>query len=101
MLAFCAKSAIISCGKNAAFSADGRPRTAAKREYTMQAFEILLPLALILCLSKLMGLGAHRIGMPAVIGMLLAGILIGSSNTSPGSPSKTSCLRTRWCSSSP
>lgn len=46
------------------------PRTAAKREYTMQAFEILLPLALILCLSKLMGLGAHRIGMPAVIGML-------------------------------
>ena len=76
----------------------------------MQAFEILLPLALILCLSKLMGLGAHRIGMPAVIGMLLAGILIGLleyipweplQNLPPGSPSKTSCLQTRWCSSSP
>jgi len=43
----------------------------------MQAFEILLPLALILCLGKLMGLGAQKIGMPAVIGMLVAGILIG------------------------
>ena len=43
----------------------------------MEAFEILLPLALILLLSKLMGLGAHKIGMPAVIGMLLAGIMIG------------------------
>ena len=43
----------------------------------MSAFEILLPLALILCLTKLLGLGAHRIGMPAVIGMLIAGLLIG------------------------
>ena len=42
----------------------------------MSAFEILLPLALILCLTKLLGLGAHRIGMPAVIGMLIAGLLI-------------------------
>ena len=52
----------------------------------MQAFEILLPLALILCLSKLMGLGAHRIGMPAVIGMLLAGILIGLLEYIPWEP---------------
>ena len=43
----------------------------------MQPFEILLPLALILLLSKLMGLGAHKAGMPAVIGMLVAGVLIG------------------------
>ena len=43
----------------------------------MEAFEILLPLALILCLTKLLGLGTHKIGMPAVIGMLLAGVLIG------------------------
>ncbi|MBQ3506462.1 MAG: cation:proton antiporter [Clostridia bacterium] len=43
----------------------------------MAAFEILLPLALILCLTKSLGLGAHKIGLPAVIGMLVAGVLIG------------------------
>lgn len=43
----------------------------------MDAFEILVPLALILCLTKLLGLGAHKIGLPAVIGMLVAGVLIG------------------------
>lgn len=43
----------------------------------MAAYEILLPLALILCLTKLFALGAHRIGLPAVIGMLIAGLLIG------------------------
>ena len=43
----------------------------------MSPYEILLPLALILCLTKLLGLGAHRIGLPAVIGMLIAGLLIG------------------------
>ncbi len=52
----------------------------------MEAFEILLPLALILLLSKLMGLGAHKIGMPAVIGMLLAGILIGLLKYIPWDP---------------
>ena len=52
----------------------------------MEAFEILLPLALILLLSKLMGLGAHKIGMPAVIGMLLAGILIGLLRYIPWAP---------------
>ncbi len=54
----------------------------------MEAFEILLPLALILCLGKLMGLGAHRIGMPAVIGMLAAGILIGLIQYIPWEPLK-------------
>ena len=43
----------------------------------MEAFEILLPLALILCLTKLLGLGVHKIGLPAVIGMLFAGVLVG------------------------
>lgn len=43
----------------------------------MSAYEILLPLALILSLTKLLGLGAHKIGLPAVIGMLIAGLLIG------------------------
>ncbi len=52
----------------------------------MQAFEVLLPLALILCLGKLMGLGAHRIGMPSVIGMLVAGIAIGLLKYIPWAP---------------
>lgn len=52
----------------------------------MEAFEILLPLALILCLGKLMGIGAHRIGMPTVIGMLVAGILIGAMKYIPWAP---------------
>ncbi len=52
----------------------------------MEAFEILLPLALILLLAKLMGLGTHRLGMPAVIGMLVAGILIGVLEFIPWQP---------------
>ena len=54
----------------------------------MEAFEILLPLALILLLAKLMGLGSHRLGMPAVIGMLVAGILIGALQFIPWAPLK-------------
>ena len=38
----------------------------------MSAFEILLPLALILSLTKLLGLGSQKVGLPAVIGMLIA-----------------------------
>ncbi len=52
----------------------------------MEAFEILLPLALILLFAKLMGLGTHRLGMPAVIGMLVAGILIGVLQFIPWAP---------------
>ena len=52
----------------------------------MEAFEILLPLALILLFAKLMGLGSHRLGMPAVIGMLVAGILIGALEFIPWAP---------------
>ncbi len=50
----------------------------------MEFYEILLPLALILFLSKLLGLGAQKIGMPAVIGMLFAGILISLIQYIPG-----------------
>ena len=52
----------------------------------MEAFEILLPLALILLFAKLMGLGSHRLGMPAVIGMLVAGLLIGALDFIPWQP---------------
>ncbi len=52
----------------------------------MEPFEILLPLALIFLLAKLLGLGAHRLGMPAVIGMLIAGILIGLLDFIPWEP---------------
>ena len=55
----------------------------------MQPFELLLPLALILLLSKLMGLGAHKCGMPAVIGMLVAGILVGLLRYIPWEPLQT------------
>lgn len=40
-------------------------------------YEIFLPLALILVLSKLLGLTSKKIALPAVIGMLITGILIG------------------------
>ncbi|MDE5896606.1 MAG: cation:proton antiporter, partial [Clostridia bacterium] len=52
----------------------------------MEPFELLLPLAVILLLSKLMGLGSHKCGMPAVIGMLAAGILIGLLEFIPWEP---------------
>jgi len=50
----------------------------------MEVFEILLPIGLILLLSKLLGLGAKHIGMPAVIGMLVTGLLIGALQYVPG-----------------
>lgn len=50
----------------------------------MEIYELLLPLALILALSKLLGLGAQKIGMPAVVGMLVAGILISLLDYIPG-----------------
>lgn len=52
----------------------------------MHAFEILLPLALILSLTKILGLGAHKLGLPAVIGMLIAGVLIGLLKYIPFEP---------------
>ena len=50
----------------------------------MEVFELLLPIALILFLAKLFGLGAQKIGMPAVIGMLIAGLLLSLLHYIPG-----------------
>lgn len=50
----------------------------------IEIFEILLPLALILFLSKLLGLTSKKIGLPAVVGMLVTGILIGLVQFIPG-----------------
>lgn len=43
----------------------------------IEAFEILLPLAMILVLSKLLSIGARKLGLPQVIGLLLTGVLLG------------------------
>lgn len=45
---------------------------------------ILLPLALILALSKIFVKGCGKVGLPNVVGMLLAGILIGCIRYIPG-----------------
>lgn len=50
----------------------------------MEVFEILLPIGLILLLSKILGIGARHIGLPAVIGMLVAGLLMGAVQYIPG-----------------
>lgn len=42
-----------------------------------ETYEILLPLALILLLAKLFSLLGKKMGLPQVVGMLVAGILIG------------------------
>ncbi|MCM1306061.1 MAG: cation:proton antiporter [Bacteroides sp.] len=42
-----------------------------------EAFELLLPLALILLLSKFFSLVGKKLGLPQVVGMLVAGILLG------------------------
>lgn len=49
----------------------------AANENPIEYFEILLPLALILICSKLLALGGKKIGLPQVVGMLIAGILLG------------------------
>ncbi len=43
----------------------------------MEYYSVLLPIALIMALSKLLVKGCERVNMPKVVGMLLAGILIG------------------------
>ena len=42
-----------------------------------ETYEILLPLALILLCAKLFSLLGKKIGLPQVVGMLVAGILLG------------------------
>ena len=53
---------------------------------SIEAFEVLLPLALILILSKLLSLGCRKIGLPQVVGMLLAGIILGLITLIPNEP---------------
>lgn len=43
----------------------------------IQVISLLLPLALILLISKLLQIGCKKIKLPQVIGMLLAGIIVG------------------------
>lgn len=43
----------------------------------IETFEILLPLASILVLSKLLSILARKLGMPQVMGLLLTGVLLG------------------------
>lgn len=43
----------------------------------MEYYTLLLPLALILLLSKIMSIVFKRFGLPQVVGMLLAGVLLG------------------------
>lgn len=50
----------------------------------MQYYELLLPLAIILLLSKAMSIVFKRFGLPQVVGMLLAGILLGLIKLIPG-----------------
>lgn len=51
---------------------------------SIEYFEILLPLALILILAKYLSLLGKKIGLPQVVGMLVAGILIGLIKYIPG-----------------
>ncbi|MBQ8828089.1 MAG: cation:proton antiporter [Clostridia bacterium] len=50
----------------------------------MEFYEILLPLALVLFLSKTFSKVLVKFGMPQVVGMLLAGVVIGLINYIPG-----------------
>ncbi|MCR5231370.1 MAG: cation:proton antiporter [Acholeplasmatales bacterium] len=52
----------------------------------IQIFEVLLPLALILVVSKLLSIGARKIGLPQVIGMLLTGVILGCIVFIPNQP---------------
>ncbi len=50
----------------------------------MEYYSVLLPLALIMATSKFLSKAAAKINMPQVVGMLLAGVLIGLVNYIPG-----------------
>lgn len=49
----------------------------------VNALSLLLPLSLIILLSKLLQMGCKKIKLPQVVGMLLAGIIIGCSQYLP------------------
>lgn len=52
--------------------------------FEIDTINLLLPLALILLLSKLLQMGCKKIKMPQVVGMLLAGIIIAFIDKIPG-----------------
>lgn len=52
--------------------------------FEIDTISLLLPLALILLLSKLLQMGCKKIKMPLVVGMLLAGIIIAFVDKIPG-----------------
>lgn len=60
----------------------------------MEYYEILLPLALLLVVSKLLMKLCSKIGIPEVVGMLLAGIFVGLINYIPDQTilNETSCI---------
>lgn len=49
----------------------------------MEFYDVLLPLALILFLSKILGIFCKKIGIPQVVSMLLAGLILGLLNKIP------------------
>ena len=49
----------------------------------MEYYDVLLPLALILVMSKLFCIGCRKIGAPQVVGMLLTGLIIGFAKYTP------------------
>ena len=56
----------------------------AKEDKKMEVFELLLPLALVIALSKVLAIVCKKIGLPEVVGMLISGILLGLIVLIPG-----------------
>lgn len=50
----------------------------------MEYYDVLLPLAIILALSKILVKVCERFSLPRVVGMLLAGVMVGFINYIPG-----------------
>ena len=48
-----------------------------------EPYKILIPIAIILLFSKLLSIGARKIGIPQVIGLLLTGVILGAITLIP------------------
>ena len=51
--------------------------------FDFDAYKILIPIAIILLFSKLLSIGARKIGIPQVIGLLLTGVILGAFTLIP------------------
>ncbi len=51
--------------------------------FDFDAYKILIPIAIILLFSKLLSIGARKIGIPQVIGLLLTGVILGALTLIP------------------